>query len=115
MVKKRIEKAARKEKSLARLPENWAALSATEKTRHLVERPDLPQLVGSLAPDKLYLLISDLGVDSSLELFSLVESEQWTGIVDLACWADDVCAPERFAGWLNACQNAHDWRITSGI
>ena len=84
------------------LPATWNAMSATEKTRSLLERKDLPKLVKSMPADKLYLMIHDLGVDSSLELFSFVEPDQWKGLVDISCWESDMSSPQRFAAWFQA-------------
>ena len=49
------------------------------RRRHLLARPDLPQLIQTTPADKLHLLIHDIGVDSSLELFAHVEPDQWQG------------------------------------
>ena len=64
--------------------------------------PDLPQFVDSLPADKLYLMINDLGVDSSLELFSYVNKDQWRGLVDISCWENDITSPKRFSAWFQA-------------
>ena len=84
------------------LPVEWKTMSATEKTKALLERKDLPQLVQTMAADKLYLMIHEIGVDSSLELFSFVEPDQWKGLVDISCWESDMSSPERFAAWFQA-------------
>lgn len=84
------------------LPANWGSISATERTEAIISRPDLPQFVDSLPADKLYLLINDLGVDSSIELFSYVNKEQWRGLVDISCWENDSTSPPKFSAWFQA-------------
>ena len=84
------------------LPEKWKTMSATEKTRALLDRKDLPALVQTMPADKLYLMIHEIGVDSSLELFSFVEPDQWKGLVDISCWESDMSSPQRFAAWFEA-------------
>ena len=84
------------------LPENWRGMSATEKTRHLLARTDLPQFIQATPADKLYLLIHEIGVDSSLELFSHVAEDQWRGLMDLSCWSAGRIDQTRFSGWFQA-------------
>lgn len=88
------------------LPENWQLMNATERTRSIIAREDLSSFIGNLPSDKLYLLIHDLGVDSSLELFDYVKREQWQGIVDLSCWQEDAVTPELFASWYQVAATA---------
>ena len=81
-------------------------MNATEKTRHLLARPDLPQLIQTTPADKLHLLIHDIGVDSGLELFAHVEPDQWQGLMDLSCWRSGGIDTNRFSGWLQATTTA---------
>ena len=57
-------------------------------------------LVHSISEEDLYFLVHDIGLNDSLELFSLASNKQWEYMIDLQVWEKDRLDIPSTTKWL---------------
>jgi hypothetical protein len=75
-------------------------LSARKKYKQLIEAENSFELVQSMPPQELFLLIKELGVVDSADLIGLATPEQVTLCVDMDCWRGDELDRDLSMQWL---------------
>ncbi len=76
-------------------------LSASKKYMKLIEAENNLELVQSMPPQELFLLIKEYGVIDSADLLGLATPEQVTLCVDMDCWRGDELDTEQSIQWLH--------------
>jgi hypothetical protein len=86
---------------MQQLPVDFEKLSGTGKINAILDLPDTSSFVQTLAPDSLYLLMRDIGVEDCLELLPLTTQEQRRAFIDLDAWRGAELDTVELDSWLS--------------
>ena len=76
------------------------AHSVVRGGRALIEAGNLAEVVPTLAPVELYLMIKEMGVDEAAPLLLEASAEQVQALCDLDCWDGENFSAEELDAWL---------------
>ena len=76
------------------------SLDARQKTDLLLDAENGAELMAELSTQEVYLLAMERGPEHLPELLSLATPEQWSGFIDLDCWAGDHFETGKSHRWL---------------
>ena len=88
-------------RAMQQLPVDFEKLSGTGKINAILDLPDTSSFVQSLAPDSLYLLMRDIGVEDCLDLLPLTTLEQRRAFIDLDAWRGAELDTVELDSWLS--------------
>lgn len=72
-------------------------------------------LVHSISEEDLYFLVHDIGLNDSLELFSLASNKQWEYMIDLQVWEKDRLDIPSTTKWLGQLFKADPARLVKWL
>ena len=103
---------------LERQLKSLRSLGGRRKYHYLIEAENSIELVQSLAPQELFLLIKEVGFLDVSDLIGMATPEQITLCVDMDCWSGDELDDEESLQWLQMllCQKEEDFlRLIDGL
>ena len=87
-------------RALRRLPDNFQRLSGSAKINAILDLSDPESFIRKLAPDSLYLLLREIGVEDCLDLIPMTTPEQRQAFVDLDVWRGAELDTGELDSWL---------------
>ena len=87
-------------RALRQLPDNFQRLSGSAKVNAILDLSDPESFIRKLAPDSLYLLLREIGVEDCLDLIPMTTSEQRQAFVDLDVWRGAELDTAELDAWL---------------
>ena len=97
--------------SLSRFSGAFTRPRGKKRLNALMDSEDPGREVAALSVQDLFTLVSDVGIESALEIVALATPEQLQGCLDLQVWEGDRIDPERADTWLAALVEAGPQRL----
>ena len=91
------------------------SLTSKKALERIIDAPQPAALVHSISEEDFYFLVQDIGLNDSLELFSLASNKQWEYMVDLEVWEKDRLDIPSMTKWLGLLFQADPARLTKWV
>jgi hypothetical protein len=91
------------------------AVPSRQKYELILEANEPEVLIRRLSVQELYLMVKELGPEDVPELFSLVNTEQFTTFIDLDCWRQDLFDAPAALRWITLLLEAGEEKILETV
>jgi len=88
------------------------AAPSRQKYELILEANEPEVLIRRLSVQELYLMIKELGPEDVPELFSMVNTDQFTTFIDLDCWQQDLFDAPTALRWMTLLLEAGEEKVT---
>lgn len=110
-----VQKANAKAAELRELQMRLRAMTATERVRTIIDRPDVMRVVRALPVQEIFVTLKEVGPSDALELVELMSPAQVQGVLDLDAWRRDRLDPAQLGEWLEILYAANPDRAVKQI
>lgn len=98
---------------VARLRKKALSLPARKAMDLIIDSPDAPAVVHSMAEQDFYLMVNEIGPEDAIELISLASDSQWEYILDTDSWKKEEINNHAVVKWFDLLMEADADRFLS--